>query len=150
VSSNVQLEQEVRMALERDPRILNPADIAVSERSGAIILRGTVRGFKQRRAAVEDAGRAAGARNVVDELEVRLLEDDPRDDALRGLVLQRLTHDEAVPADFIDVKVQDGWVTLVGQVRYQAEADAAFENVVSTEGVGGVTNKIQVVSAGGE
>jgi hypothetical protein len=35
-----------------------------------------------------------------------------------------------VPADLIDVKVADGWVTLTGDVSYQFESDAAFEDAV--------------------
>lgn len=143
-----QLEAEVRAAIDRDPRIVNPIDIAVSEHAGTVTLRGTVDSFKQRRAAVEDANRPTGSYEVVDELQVRLLEDDRRDDALRGAILERLMHDPDVPDDFIDVRVKDGWATLKGQVKRQFQSDAAFEAVASTEGVGGITNEIKVTTAG--
>jgi osmotically-inducible protein OsmY len=147
MSPHSQLEAEVRAAIEDDPRILDPIDVAVSERAGTVTLRGTLSDFKQRHAAVEDAS-AAGAQHVVDELQVRLLEDDARDDALRGAILQALMWDTEVPVDFVDVTVRNGWATLKGQVKHQFESDAAFRVTARTIGVGGVTNQIKVVTSG--
>lgn len=148
MSQNISLEEEVLAALSRNPRIVNAKAIAVSERDGTVTLRGAVSSFRQRRAAVEDVKSVAGVDAVVDDLEVRLLDDDVRDDALLGAVLQRLIWDTDVPAESIDVKVRDGWVTLRGRVKHQYESDAAFDEVASTKGVGGITNEIKVVSAG--
>jgi osmotically-inducible protein OsmY len=53
--------------------------------------------------------------------------------------------DIEVPAEAIDVKVQDGWVTLEGSVGYQFQSDDAFDDVASLYGVTGVTNEIKVV-----
>jgi hypothetical protein len=53
------------------------------------------------------------------------------DDEIRGTALQFLTWDVEVPSDSIDVKVQDGWVTLKGDVSYQFESDAAYDDVAS-------------------
>jgi osmotically-inducible protein OsmY len=44
----------------------------------------------------------------------------------------------------IDVKVQDGWVTLKGQVSYQYQSDAAYDDVSRLYGVYGITNEIVV------
>src|SRR4029079_1974751 len=48
----------------------------------------------------------------------------------------------------IDVKVDEGWVTLTGDVSYQFESDAAFEDVADMLGVVGVTNSIRVTTPG--
>jgi osmotically-inducible protein OsmY len=53
-----------------------------------------------------------------------------------------------VPDDQIDVRVANGWLTLSGQVKHQSESNAAFE-AVSGLTSGGITNKIHVVTAGG-
>jgi osmotically-inducible protein OsmY len=143
---NRELEDEVRAAIGRDPRIPDPTEIAVSGDGGIVTLRGTVNSFKQRRAAVQDAKRPLGVYEVVDQLEVRLI-DDIRDDELRGWILQRLLWDANVPAESIDVRVGAGWVTLKGQVKHQFESDAAFDAVASIRGVGGITNDIRVVTA---
>jgi osmotically-inducible protein OsmY len=146
MSPNFQLDEEVRNWLARDPRIPHAAEIAVSGDGGIVTLRGTVNSFKERRAAVQDARRPPGVYEVIDELEVRPL-DDIRDDELRGAILQRLLWNANVPSDSIDISVAAGWVTLKGEVRHQFQSDAAFDDVASTKGVGGITNKIKVVTA---
>jgi osmotically-inducible protein OsmY len=121
--------------------------VAVSAEDGEVTLRGTVGSFSQRRAAVADARKADGVYEVSDELQVRLLNEARREDAdIRGISLQILTWDNLVPADSIDVKVKDGWITLTGEVRYQFESDAAYSDVADLVGVYGVTNEINVIT----
>jgi osmotically-inducible protein OsmY len=145
MSANLQLEEEVRAVLARDPRIPNAAEIAVSGDGSIVTLRGTVNSFKQLRAAVQDAKRPPGVYEVIDQLQVRPL-DDVRDDELRGAILQRLMWNANVPSDSIDISVGAGWVTLKGEVRHQFQSDAAFDDVASTKGVGGITNEIKVIT----
>jgi len=146
---NTQLEDDVRGAIASDSRILDPIDIAVEGDDGVIVLRGNVRNFKQRRAAVEDAKRIVGVNEVVDELVVHL-RDDVWDDEIRGAAIQSLIWDAGVPAGKIEVKVHDGWVTLTGTVDYESQIDAAFDDVSMIKGVGGITNKIKVATPGPE
>jgi len=147
VSTNTTIEAEVRDALILDPRIQDPEQVAIEVDGGTVTLRGTVGSFRQRRAALDDAQEVDGVYDVYDQIEVRLLDAERRDDAdIRGFVLQILMWDAEVPADLIDVKVVDGWVTLTGDVSYQFESDAAFEDVASLLGVVGVTNQIQVTT----
>jgi osmotically-inducible protein OsmY len=144
---DTQLEDTVRSALQQNPRISNPRDFAISAAHGTVTLRGTMPSFKERRIAVEAARNVRGVHYVADELTVRLVGDDRSDDQLRGEALQALIWDVDVPADAVDVKVRDGWVTLKGEVKHQFQSDAAFDDVERLEGVDGITNEIRVVTA---
>jgi len=145
--TNASIDDEVRSVLTLDPRISDPAEIAGSTEDGTVTLRGTVGSFAQRRAAVEDARAIDGVYDVHDELKVQMLDEARREDAdIRGIALQILMWDIEVPVDSVDVKVQDGWITLTGNVTYQFESDAAFDDVASLYGVFGVTNEIQVAT----
>ena len=143
-----QVVDAIQARYARDRRIHHPAQLAVSERAGTVTVRGTVRSLHQRRVAVDIAKSVRGVRAVEDELIV-----DPRDrsvdDEIRGVALQALMSSPEVPADMIDVRVADGWLTLSGQVKHQSDSNAAFEAVSGLARVGGITNKIQVVTAGG-
>jgi len=143
-----QVIEEIRDRYLRDPRLQHPAEVAVTEKAGTVTLRGTVASLHQRRAAIEIARSVRGVRAVEDELRV-----DPRDrfrdDELRGTALQALMSDDEVPIDQINVSVSSGWVTLSGRVKHQSASNAAFEAVSALPGVGGITNKIEVVTAGG-
>ena len=139
--------EEIRANLASDPRIQKAAEIAVSERAGTVVLRGTVRSPRQRRTAVEIARSPRGVVTVQD-----LLGIDPRDhwqdEVIRGTALQALMSSDTVPDDRLDVRVSAGWLTLKGEVQRQSESDAAFAAVSGITGVGGITNEIRVVTAG--
>jgi len=84
--------------------------------------------------------------DVYDELRVRPLDRDQREDAeIRGAALQRLVWDPELRPDYLDVQVKDGWVTLKGDVDHQFQSDKVFDHVASLYGVTGVTNHIKVV-----
>jgi osmotically-inducible protein OsmY len=138
---------QIRAELGRNPLIAHPAEVAVSERHGTVTLRGTVRTLEQRRAALGIAESARGVRVVQDELRV-----DPRDhwpdDELRGAALQALVSSEDVPDERIEANVSNGWLTLKGEVKHQYESNAAYEAVRGLPGLGGITNKITVITAG--
>jgi osmotically-inducible protein OsmY len=143
--TNTPLEDAVMERLDYDPRIPESVEIAVSVTDGLVTLRGTVERFSQRRAAVDDAGGVAGVYDVDDQLKVDLLGVDRREDhVLRGAILQALMWDVEVPSDTVDVEVTEGWVTLKGDVTYQFESDAAYDDVANLFGVYGVTNEIKV------
>jgi osmotically-inducible protein OsmY len=146
--SSATIESEIIASLSMDPRVPNPEEIAVEAEGNAVTLRGTVGSFAQRRAAVADAHKANGVEDVYDNLQVRLLDEYMREDAeIRGAALQALMWDVEVPSDSLDVKVEDGWVTLSGEVNFQYQSDDAFDDVATLYGVVGITNEIQVVEA---
>ncbi len=147
MSNDNVIVDEVREGLERDPRLPHPSEVAVSERSGTVTLRGTVATPRQLRAAVQIAKAVPGVHDVQDELKI-----DPRDhfddDQMRGVAIQALISDPEVPDDRIEVSVADAWLTLKGEVEHQYESNAAFEAVSGIPRVGGITNKIRVITAG--
>jgi osmotically-inducible protein OsmY len=144
---NSQLENDVIARLEDDPRITDSAEIAVAGDGGIVTLRGTVERFSQRRAAERDARAVDGVYEVMNHLKVNLLGSDRReDDEIRGAALQQLTWDAEVPSDSIDVNVRDGWLTIHGEVSFQFQSDAAYDDVSKLYGVSGVTNEIKVTN----
>jgi osmotically-inducible protein OsmY len=137
----------VLASFDLDPRIPDSLEIAVGADDGSITLRGTVESFSQRRAAGNDALEVEGVYDVYNELKVSLTGADRRDDdEIRGIALQSLIWDVEVPSDAVDVKVDDGWVTLKGNVSYQFESNAAYEDIAGLYGVVGVTNEIRVTN----
>lgn len=145
--TNVSLTDEVIASIDLDPRVPKPQEVAVTTEGDVVTLRGTVESFAQRRAAGQDAKKVEGVEKVHNDLKVNLLGDWRRgDDEIRGIALQSLIWDSEVPSDSVKVKVEEGWVTLKGQVEYQFQCDAAFDDVASLYGVIGVTNEIKVVT----
>lgn len=147
MTNQVSIEAAVLEGIHADPRIPHPEEVAVAVDEDAVTLRGTVGSFTQRRAAVMDAREVDGVGYVYDDLSVRFLDAAQRSDAeLRGMALQAIAWDTEAPAELIDVKVEDGWITLRGTVSWQFESDAAYTDVANLFGVIGITNELRVVN----
>jgi len=135
----------VRARLDGDPRLPHADEIAVTAYGNEVTLRGTVNSYAELQAAVGDARGIVGVAAVVEQLHVRRLDHDRREDAeLRGAALQRLVRDSSLPGDDLEVRVVNGWVTLKGDVDSQFQSDIAFDHVAALQGVTGVTNEIHV------
>ncbi len=142
--SNDELTRHVTDELFWDPKVDNAA-IAVSADDGVVTLGGTVGSLRQKREAKKDAERVWGVKNVNNDLQVRLLNDDRREDAdLRGAVLQALGLDSLVPAT-VGADVDDGMVTLKGKANWQFQRDEAETVATNVAGVVSVENAIELV-----
>jgi len=142
--SNDELTSHVTDELFWDRKVDNAA-IAVSADDGVVTLGGTVGSLRQKREAKKDAERVWGVKSVNNDLQVRLLNDDRREDAdLRGAVLQALRLDSQIPAT-VDADVDDGMVTLKGQANWHFQRDEAETVAINVAGVVSVDNAIELV-----
>jgi osmotically-inducible protein OsmY len=124
MSLDKELAADVGDELFWDPKLDN-SSIAVSASDGTITLRGTVGSLREKREAKKAAQRVYGVISVDNQLKVKLMDDERREDAdLRGDVLQALMLDSLVPAT-VDAKVADGFVTLTGTADWQYQRDEA-------------------------
>jgi osmotically-inducible protein OsmY len=122
--ADADLMSNVTDELQWEPKVDSEA-IAVAADDGKITLRGTVGSLREKREAQKAAERVSGVVSVANKLEVKLLNDDRRDDAeLRGDVLQALMLDSMVPST-IDADVLDGYVTLTGTAEWKYQTDEA-------------------------
>ena len=139
--TNAELELDVKDELFWDPKI-DSAEVAVSANDGTVTLRGTVGSFRQKREARKAAERVWGVIDVDNELKVRILTEQRREDSdLRGDVLQALMLDSLVPTT-IDAKVEYGFVTLTGNADWQYQRDEAEFIAGNIIGVTGVENDV--------
>jgi osmotically-inducible protein OsmY len=141
--SDYRLDVAVRGELARDPRVDDAEAIAVAVDGGFVTLRGTVATHKDRRAVVRAARRCGGVTGIGDRLQVRATANRRSGDAeLRAAALQALIDEPALTADELDVRVDDGRVTLKGHVTHQRQSDVAFGAVAALDHVKGITNEI--------
>jgi osmotically-inducible protein OsmY len=142
---NTKLQQTVREELAANPKI-DHRQIAVSvDDEGVVDLRGTVGSLRQRREAAEAAKRVYGVLDVKNDLEVRPLIGDRREDSvLRGEVLQALTLNSLVPSG-IDAKVKDGIATLTGKVNWNYEREEAESTASNVRGVRGIRSELVLI-----
>jgi osmotically-inducible protein OsmY len=140
-----ELVRLVAAELEWDPKIDAEA-VAISAHDGNVTLRGTVGSPREKHEARKATERVSGVEFVIDELDVRILNEHRREDAdLRGHVLQALVLDSAIPTT-VDATVRSGEVTLTGVVSWKYQRDEAEFVAANVLGVAGVHNEIAMAT----
>jgi len=142
--NDVELRQNVLDELEFEPSI-DAADIGVTAKDGVVTLMGHVSSYAEKIIAERAARRVNGVRAIAQEIEVRYPGDKKTaDDEVAKRALSILKWDAVIPQNAIEVTVQKGWVTLVGDVTWQYQRKAAEDAIWKLSGVTGVTNKISI------
>jgi osmotically-inducible protein OsmY len=108
--------------------------------SGVLVLQHRAGSLREKREAKKAAERVHGVIAVHDELEVRILDKDRRDDTeLRGDVLHALILDGLIPTT-VDARVIAGLVILTGTASWQYQRDEA--EFVAANGSGGADAEV--------
>jgi len=140
---NSDLRADVEEQLAWEPNI-DADTIAVIVLDGHVTLRGTVGSVQEKQGAERIAARVFGVVAVEDRLEVQRLDSQKRKDAeLRADILHALMFDDRVPSS-IDVKVEDGVVTLTGSADWHYQRDAAKLTAARNTGRLDVIDEIEI------
>lgn len=147
MKSNQELQTDVQKAITWEP-LLNAAQIGVTAEDGIVTLTGTVDSYAKKLEAEDAAKNVAGVKAVVEKIEIKLYSSlDKRDDnEIASEVVNAFKWHWEIPSDRIKVKVEDGWVTLEGELIWNYQKQATVKAVKNLFGVKGVTNSIKIKS----
>jgi osmotically-inducible protein OsmY len=144
MSKDSELQRDVLDELSWEPSVTS-AHIGVTARDGVIALTGHVENYMQKQAAETAAGRVKGVKAVAEELEVKYPFVSKRNDEdIAAAAISRLAWNVSIPKDAVKIKVEDGWVTLSGEVEWHYQKTAAADDVRSLLGVISVSNNIRI------
>lgn len=145
MKSDLQIKSDVTDELVWDPAV-NSTNVGVAVRDGIVTLSGIVDSYIQKHAVERAARRVAGVRGLALDLEVRLAPGHQRTDTeIAQAALHALRWHSLVPEAHVDVEVEDGWVTLRGELDWAYQSASAEGAVRPLVGVRGVTNEIRLV-----
>ena len=144
MKTDYELQRDVLDELKWEPSV-NANDIGVSVKDGIVTLSGHVPSYGEKYAAEKAAKRVYGVKAVANELDVKLPGSSKRtDEDIAKACVNALESSISVPRDRVKVVVNQGWVTLEGEVEWQYQKNAAERAVRYLTGVIGVTNQITV------
>jgi osmotically-inducible protein OsmY len=125
---------------------LAAAEIGVTAREGVVTLSGTVDCYAKKSEAEDAAQKVTGVKVVIDHIEIKTFSDlHERDDTdLAGEVLNAFQWNWEIPQGNVKVKVEDGWITLEGEVQWNYQREAAGRITRKLVGVRGVSNKVTI------
>ena len=142
--SDEKIQKDVMKELHWDPRVSHE-HLKVTVANGIVSLSGNVPSYDDKFAAEKAAQRVAGVKAVVEKVEVKLPGLYKRDDLdIARAILEQFRWNIRVPEDKVTASVEDGWVTLTGEVEWDFQRTAAEEVVRSLIGVKSVANNIRV------
>ena len=144
MKTDTQLHRDVADELAWEPSIRSP-EIGIAVKDGVVTLSGSVESYAEKYAAERAAERVRGVMAVADDMLVKLPLSFKRSDTeVAHACVNALRWDIQVPDDKIKALVEEGWVTLEGEVEWQFQRQAAERAVRYLAGVRGVTNRVSV------
>lgn len=144
MKTNQDIANDIQEAIQWEP-LLKDTKIAVSVTDGVATLTGVVDGYLKKSKAEEVAKGVTGVKAVVEKIAVQFInETDRSDQEIAMEAIQALKKNGQVPHDRIKVTVENGWVTLTGNVPWNYQKEAARNAVRHLDGVKVFTNDIRI------
>jgi len=144
MKSDVEIQKDVIDQLTWEP-ILYDTEIGIAVKNGVVTLSGTVSNYFQKVAAEHAVKKVAGVKALAENIIVGIAADFVRSDTeLADAVVHALKWNISVPDDRIMVKVENGVVSLEGEVEWDFQRAAAETSVVHIAGVKMVNNFITI------
>jgi osmotically-inducible protein OsmY len=142
--SEARLRHDVEEELACEPSV-DAMAIGVALEDGVVTLSGHVASHAEKVAAEHAAARVRGVKAIVSNLDVKLPDSSqPADEEIAQAVIHALSWNTLIPADRISVEVENGWITLAGDVDWRYQKSAAYDAVCNLKGVKGVNDSVRI------
>ncbi|MCY2685875.1 BON domain-containing protein [Salinimicrobium sp. TH3] len=138
------IKEEVVQQLEWEPHI-DATGIGIAVRDGIVTLSGRVGTYYEKLLAEKAVSKVRGVRAVVEKLKTEISQSNERsDETIAKAALNHLKSHSQVPFEQINLKVEEGFITLEGEVDWNYQREAAQKAIQFLTGVRGVKNNLKV------
>lgn len=142
MKTDAQVQHDVLAELKWE-RSVDAALIGITVQDGIVTLDGTVSSYTQKWDAERVAQRVAGVRGLAVDMDVKLPGSSKRIDTdIARSAGNALKWVNSLPKDTVSVMVEDGWITLSGEVDWQYQRESAA--VRGLLGVIGVSDMVSI------
>jgi osmotically-inducible protein OsmY len=147
MKTDYQIQEAVIDELKWDPS-LNASQIGVAVKDGIVTLSGKVDFYSQKTGAERAAKKVAGVKAVAEDIQVGNSAGNKKTDTeIAEAVLSALKWHTGVQEEKIKIKVEDGIITLEGEVEWELQRVSAKSAIENLAGVRSVTNLIRIKPA---
>jgi osmotically-inducible protein OsmY len=144
MKSDSQLQHDVEAELKFEPSV-NATHIGVTVNEGIVSLFGHVENYFEKLHAEKATQRVGGVKGVAMEIEVRLPSLSKRTDSdIAHAIDNIIAWSTLVTKEHVHVKVEDGWVTLSGHVKWNYQKLILTGAISHLLGVTGVSDQIAI------
>lgn len=144
MKTDLQLQQDVMAELNWEPSV-NATHIGVEVAGGVVTLAGHVGSYTEKWDAEHAAQRVSGVKALAVEMDVKLAGSSKRSDTDIARSAQNvLEWTTYLPHDSVKLMVENGWITLTGELEWEYQRKAAVAAVRSLMGVTGVSDQLTI------
>jgi osmotically-inducible protein OsmY len=144
MKTDSQLQKDVMAELHWESSV-HAAEIGVEVKDGVVTLSGEVSTHAEKWNAERAAQRVAGLMALAVDLKVKLPQSGIRSDSdIARSARNVLEWTSAVQPDSVEIMVENGWITLTGEVAWKFQKQAAADAVRFLSGVVGVSDEISI------
>jgi osmotically-inducible protein OsmY len=144
IKTDDELRSDALAELSRSPRI-RTSEIGVIVKGGAVTLSGMVQTLDEKACAERAIKNIKGVRAIANDIEVKLpAQMRKADEHVAEQISRLLTWYSSLRNMDVRAEVDDGHVTLTGQVDFLYQKSLAAERVAELESVVGVSNQITI------
>ncbi len=146
MKSNEELQKDVMDAIKWEP-LLKAAEIGVTAKDGVVTLSGIVNNYSKKAEAEHAAKNVSGVNAVVEKIEIKFDSNETKNDnILAEEIVTSLKSKWDIPDNKVKVKVENGWITLDGELHWNYQKQSAIRSINSISGITGITNNIVIKS----
>lgn len=146
MKTDAHIKADVTDELAWDPAV-NATGIGVAVKDGVVTLTGHLDSYAEKHTVERAVKRVAGVRGIALELDVKLAAEHKRSDSdIAQAAATALQLNSLVPDEKIQVLVENGRVTLTGEVDWSYQLASAEQCVRPLAGVRGLSNRITIKS----
>jgi len=143
MKTNEELQRDVQRAIQCEP-LLNLAEIGVTVKNGIVTLTGTVDSYAKKYEAEEAAKSVVGVKAVVEKIEISFESNVKKTDSEIAAGVIAALKLNWIPDENIKIEVEDGWITLEGELPWSFQKEIAKKSLRNLAGVMGVSNDIVI------
>lgn len=144
MKTDLQIQQDVMDELKWQP-FLNSSEIGVAVKNGIVTLSGIVDSYSKKLDAEKAAKKVVGVKAIAEDIQIGVSPVYRKTDAeIAEAVLNALKWHSAIPEEKITVKVEDGNVTLGGELEWEYQKLNARNAIQYLSGVRSVINLITI------
>lgn len=146
MKNNAELQADVQNAIKWEP-LLNAAEVGVTAKDGVVTLTGELDSYAKKIEAENAAKKVIGVKVLIEKMEVKFANSWSKTDAeIAKEVLLAFKSNSSIPNDKVTVTVENGWLTLTGELPWNYQREAAKTALHYLDGVKGLTNNITIKS----
>jgi len=144
MKTDIDLQKDVMEELQWDPLLLS-TEVGIAVKDGIVTLMGHVNNYGQKLAAENAAKRVKDVKAVAVDIDIKLPLGHERTDAdIAAAALNALKWSSFVPEECIKLTVENGRITLEGEVEWQFQKKSATSALKNLIGLQGINNHLKV------